>query len=47
MNTLATDLATEKTRHQVVTMLYLMLLVGMVIGALCLQFKILCTYRNV
>jgi BCD family chlorophyll transporter-like MFS transporter len=31
---LATDLATEKTRHQVVTMLYLMLLVGMVIGAL-------------
>jgi BCD family chlorophyll transporter-like MFS transporter len=31
---LATDLATEKTRHQVVTMLYLMLLVGMLIGAL-------------
>jgi BCD family chlorophyll transporter-like MFS transporter len=31
---LATDLASEKTRHQVVTMLYLMLLVGMVIGAL-------------
>jgi BCD family chlorophyll transporter-like MFS transporter len=31
---LATDLATEKTRHQVVTMLYLMLLVGMIIGAL-------------
>ena len=30
---LATDLASEKTRHQVVTMLYLMLLVGMVIGA--------------
>ena len=31
---LATDLASEKTRHQVVTMLYLMLLVGMVVGAL-------------
>jgi BCD family chlorophyll transporter-like MFS transporter len=31
---LATDLASEKRRHQVVTMLYLMLLVGMVIGAL-------------
>jgi len=31
---LATDLASEKTRHQVVTMLYLMLLVGMMVGAL-------------
>ena len=30
----STDLASENTRHQVVTMLYLMLLVGMVIGAL-------------